>query len=77
MTDGTLKKPEAENHKLRSAMKALQARLNAIKLILDSVPYERLDPKLDFVPNSRVLVSGSRELEIMEAQLLKIGKFTH
>lgn len=58
-------------------MKALQARLNAIKLILDSVPYERLDPKLDFVPNSRVLVSGSRELEIMEAQLLKIGKFTH
>ncbi|MCW8904606.1 polyphosphate kinase 2 [Sedimenticola sp.] len=54
-----------------------QARLNAIKMILNSVPYERLNPKLDFVPNPKVLVSGSRELEIMEAQLLKIGKFTH
>lgn len=54
-----------------------QARLNAIKMILNSVPYERLDPKLDFVPDPRVLVSGSRELEIMEAQLLKMGKFTH
>jgi len=54
-----------------------QARLNAIKMILNSVPYERLNPKLDFVPESKVLVSGSRELEIMEAQLLKKGKFTH
>lgn len=54
-----------------------QARLNAIKMILNSVPYERLDPKLDFVPDPKVVVSGSRELEIMEAQLLKKGKFTH
>ncbi len=54
-----------------------QARLNAIKMILNSVPYERLNPKLDFVPDPKVVVSGSRELEIMEAQLLKKGKFTH
>ncbi|MCW8974358.1 MAG: polyphosphate kinase 2 [Sedimenticola sp.] len=54
-----------------------QARLNAIKMILNSVPYERLNPKLDFVPNPDVLVSGSRELENMEAQMLKKGKFTH
>ncbi|AKH21253.1 polyphosphate kinase [Sedimenticola thiotaurini] len=54
-----------------------QARLNAIKMILNSVPYERLDPKLDFVPDPKVVVSGARELEIMEAQLLKKGKFTH
>ncbi len=54
-----------------------QARLNAIKMILNSVPYERLNPKLNFVPDPDVLVSGSRELENMEAQMLKKGKFTH
>ena len=54
-----------------------QARLNAIKMILNSVPYQRFDPALDFVPDPEVLVSGSRELEIMEAQRLKMGKFTH
>ncbi|MCW8906595.1 MAG: polyphosphate kinase 2 [Sedimenticola sp.] len=54
-----------------------RARLNAIKMILNSVPYKRFNPELDFVPDPEVLVSGSRELEIMEAQRLKMGKFTH
>ena len=54
-----------------------RARINAIKMILNAVPYERFDPKLDFVPDPEVLVSGSRELEVMEAQRLKMGKFTH
>jgi polyphosphate kinase 2 len=54
-----------------------KARLNAIKMVLNAVPYERLNPKLNFVPDPEVLVSGSRELEIMEAQMLKKGKFTH
>lgn len=52
-----------------------QARLNAIKTILNSVPYERLDDSLDFVPDPQVVVSGSRELEMMEAQRLRSGKF--
>ena len=52
-----------------------QARLNAIKIILNSVPYERLDGGLDFVPNPDVVISGSRELEKMEAQRLRSGKF--
>jgi len=52
-----------------------QARLNAIKVILNSVPYERLDEGLDFVPDSEIVVSGSRELEQMEAQRLQSGKF--
>jgi polyphosphate kinase 2 len=52
-----------------------QARMNAIKTILNSVPYERLDDSLDFVPNPQVVVSGSRELEMMEAQRLRGGKF--
>ena len=52
-----------------------QARLNAIKVILNSVPYERLDESLDFVPDPEVVISGARELEKMEAQRLGSGKF--
>jgi polyphosphate kinase 2 len=52
-----------------------RARLNAMKVILNSVPYERLDQNLDFVPDSDVVISGSRELELMEAQRLQRGKF--
>lgn len=51
------------------------ARLNAMKVILNSVPYERLDPSLDFVPAHDVVISGSRELELMEAQRLQKGRF--
>jgi polyphosphate kinase 2 len=59
---------------IRSNNKHL-ARLNAMKVILNSVPYERGNPELDFVPDPDVVVSGSRELEMMEAQRLRSGKF--
>jgi len=52
-----------------------QARLNAMKTILNSVPYERYDSKLDFVPNSKIVYSGAHEIEIMEAQRLRQGRF--
>jgi polyphosphate kinase 2 len=52
-----------------------QARLNAMKVILNAVPYERLDDNLDFVPDHNIVISGSRELELMEAQRLQKGKF--
>jgi polyphosphate kinase 2 len=52
-----------------------EARVNAMKVILNSVPYERLDDSIDFVPNPEIVVSGSRELELMEAQRLRSGKF--
>jgi len=52
-----------------------RARLNAIKVILNSVPYERGDQNLDFVPDPDIVISGSRELEMMEAQRLRSGKF--
>ena len=51
------------------------ARLNAMKTILNSVPYQRLDKELDFVPDSRIVYSGAHEIEIMEAQRLREGKF--
>lgn len=59
---------------IRSNNKHL-ARLNAMKVILNSVPYERGDSELDFVPDPEIIVSGSRELETMEAQRLRSGKF--
>ena len=52
------------------------ARLNAMKVILNSVPYERDESLgLDFVPDPDIVVSGSRELELMEAERLRSGKF--
>jgi len=59
---------------IRSNNKHL-ARLNAMKVILNSVPYEDFDPELDYVPDPDVAISGSRELEMMEAQRLRKGKF--
>ncbi len=59
---------------IRSDNKHL-ARMNAMKVILNAVPYERLDPKLNFVPDPEVVISGARELELMEAQRLHSGKF--
>ncbi len=59
---------------IRSNNKHL-ARLNVMKLILNSVPYDRLNQNLDFIPDPEIVVSGSRELEMMEAQRLQGGKF--
>lgn len=53
-----------------------KARLNAMKVILNVVNYERLDNKLNFVPDAKVVISGARELELMESQRLRSGKFT-
>ena len=51
------------------------ARLNVLKLILNSVPYDRVNPELDFIPDPEIVVSGAREIETMEADRIKKGKF--
>ncbi|HIO97880.1 MAG TPA: polyphosphate kinase 2 [Leucothrix sp.] len=51
------------------------ARLNVFKVILNSVPYKRVNEDLDFIPDPDIVVSGSREIEMMEADRLKKGKF--
>ena len=51
------------------------ARLNALKVILNSIDYEGKDVELDYVPDPKVVVSGAREIEKMEADRLRIGKF--
>ncbi len=51
------------------------ARLNALKVILNAIDYEGKDTDLDFVPDPKVVVSGAREIEKMEADRLRSGKF--
>jgi hypothetical protein len=53
------------------------ARLNAMRVILNSVPYERGNQEIDFVPDPEIVISGSREVEMMEAERIRSGKFTH
>lgn len=59
---------------IRSDNKHL-ARLNVMRVILNSIHYEGRDELLDYVPDSNIVVSGAREIELMEAQRLRSGKF--
>jgi len=52
------------------------ARINAMRVILNSVPYERTNKELDYVPDSNIVISGAREMEKMEAERIREGKFT-
>ncbi len=58
---------------IRSDIKHL-SRMNAMKVILSAIDYERLDPKLDIIPDPSIAISGAYELEMMEAQRLRQGK---
>jgi len=52
-----------------------KARLNAIKTILNSVPYENRNMELDYTVDEKIVHSGHREIENMEADLKSQGKF--
>lgn len=54
-----------------------KARLNAMKVILNAVDYEGRDLDIDFVPDAKIVVSGAHEIEMMEAQRMRDGKFSH
>ncbi|MBC8193025.1 MAG: polyphosphate kinase 2 [Candidatus Marinimicrobia bacterium] len=51
------------------------ARLETMKLILSSIPYRGRSRSLDFQTNDDVVISGERELKIMERQRRKHGRF--
>ncbi|KHF26365.1 polyphosphate kinase 2 [Solemya velum gill symbiont] len=51
------------------------ARLNAMRVILNAVPYQRGNRELDFVPDPNIVISGAREVESMEAERLRSGHF--
>lgn len=52
-----------------------KARKEAIKVILNSVDYEGRSDELNYAVDPEVVISGSRELELMEAQRIRSGKF--
>ena len=52
-----------------------KARLEALKVILNSVDYKDRNEDLDYSLDEKLGISGAREIEIMEAQRAKNGKF--
>jgi polyphosphate kinase 2 len=52
-----------------------KARLEALKVILTSVNYEGRDEALDYALHHEIAISGAREVEIMDAQRSRSGKF--
>ena len=52
-----------------------RARLETIKLILNTVDYEGRDYALDITPDPEIVISGAKELEIMREQQRRYGKF--
>ncbi len=51
------------------------ARLETMKLILNSIPYRGRSRSLNFQPNDDVVITGERELKIMERQRRRHGRF--
>lgn len=52
-----------------------RARLNVVKVILNAVDYENHDQSLDYSTDDKIVISGAREIETMDRQRLKKGKF--
>jgi polyphosphate kinase 2 len=52
-----------------------KARLEALKIILNSVDYEGRDDELNYALDPDIAISGAREIEIMDAQVSRNGKF--
>lgn len=59
---------------IRSKDKHL-ARLNTMRVILDAVDYAGRDLALDYVPDPNIVISGAHEVELMEADRYRSGKF--
>ncbi len=53
-----------------------QARVNAMKVILNAVPYKGRDTKLNFRSDPEIVISGAREMELMDAQRVRDGHFS-
>ena len=60
---------------IRSENKHL-ARLNAMRVILDSLDYEGRNLEIDHAPDPGIVVSGAHEVELMESDRFRQGRFT-
>ncbi len=52
-----------------------KARLESLKVILNSINYEGREENIDYALDAEVVISGAREIEIMDAQRSRSGKF--
>lgn len=52
-----------------------KARMESIKVILNMVDYEGRDENLSYALDPEIVISGAREIEIMDAQVTSNGKF--
>ena len=52
------------------------ARLNTMKVILNAVDYKGRHPGLAFTPDPQIVLPGSEEIALMEAQRRESGRFT-
>ena len=52
-----------------------KARIESLKVILNSVDYEGREESLNYALDPKIVISGAREIEIMDAQVLSNGKF--
>ena len=59
---------------VRSKIKQ-KARLESLKVILNAVDYEGRDEGLNYALDPEIVISGAREIEIMDAQITSTGKF--
>jgi polyphosphate kinase len=59
---------------IRSDEKQL-ARLNTMKVILNAIDYKDRDAELDFTPDPRIVVPGTEEIALMEAERRRSGRF--
>ena len=53
-----------------------RARLNAIKVMLNAVDYQDRNQDLDFEPDGEIVLSGTQEIALMEAERARSGRFT-
>lgn len=54
-----------------------KARLNAMKVILNSVDYADRNPSLDFTPDPEIVISGADELARMDKERDEFGRSGH
>lgn len=69
-------RPESPWFVIRSDDKH-QARLQAMKVVLNLAKYHGRSRTLDFKPNRRIVISGEQELRNMRTQKKKHGKFLY
>ena len=53
-----------------------RARLNAIRVILNAVPYPGRADDVDLVPDPQIVIPAAQELALMEADRIRSGKFS-